>query len=167
MWFSEDTPPVDENQFVVVIALRKPFEIASSVLKRRHNGDEIVTGKETLPRRPENQSSSEDVLMPDQRTGQDNVKELAATNEKQKKGDIENDVITPTTSEVPPELSTQRQTLIEMLKRETEIVVSTLIDRGNERIELEEGDILELDAAENLHPKAGVVGGMVIVYDWL
>jgi hypothetical protein len=148
---------VPENQFVVAIALEKPSiqqKIASSMFKRGHDSDEIVT-------------RHEDVLKPQQKTGQDNGKELATTNEDQKKvGKTTND-IAPATTEAPPEPSPQWQAFVEMLRGEAEIVVSTLMDDGDERVELEGGDILELDASEYLDPKAGSAVAMFILYDWL
>jgi hypothetical protein len=161
---------VQENQFVVAIGLKKPSiqqDITSPTLKRRHEGDEIGTEQETLPRRSEDASSHADVLNPHQKTGQDNDSELAATNVEQKKVNRTTDDIAPATTEAPPELSPQWQAFVEKLRREAEIVVSTLIDRGDEPVELEEGDILELDASEYLHPKAGSAEAMWILYDWL
>lgn len=146
-----------ENQFVVAIALEKPSvgqNIASSMLKRSHDGDEIKT-------------RHEDVLKPQQKTGQDNGKELATSNEDQKKVGRTTGDIAPTTTEAPPEPSPQWQAFVEMLRREEEIVVSTPIDGGDELVELEIGDLLELDPSEYLHPKAGSVGAMFILYDWL
>ena len=146
-----------ENQFVVSIALEKPSirqNIASSVLKRGHDGDEIVT-------------RHEDVLKPGQKTDQDNGKEPATTNKDQKKVGKPTDDVAPPTTEAPLESSPQWQAFVDTLRREPEIVVSRLTGGGDELVELEEGDILELDASEYLHPKNGSAEAMFILYDWL
>ncbi|KAK5189239.1 hypothetical protein LTR72_011272 [Exophiala xenobiotica] len=166
VYFPGDTPPVRENQFVVAIALEKPSiqqDITSPMLKRRHDNNEIRTEQETLPRRSENSSSHENVLKPHQKTDT----ELAATNVEQKKVNRTTDATATATTEAPPELSPQWQAFVEKLREEAAIVVSTWIDRGGEPVELEEGDILELDESEYLHPKAGSAGAMWISYNWL
>ena len=123
------------------------------MLQRGHDGDELVT-------------RHEDVLKPRQMTDQDNGKEPATTNKDQKKiGKTTDDVAPPT--KAPLEPSPQWQAFVEILRREPEIVVSRLTDGGDELVELEEGDVLELDASEYLHPKAGCAEAMFILYDWL
>ncbi len=159
-----------ENQFVVAIALEKPSiqqDMTSPTLKRRHEGDEIRTELGTLPRRSENSSSHENVLKPHQKTGQDNDTEPAATNVEQKKVNRTTDATAAATTEAPAELSPQWQAFVEKLRGEAEIAVSTLMDRGDEPVEWEEGDILELDTSEYLHPKAGPAGAMWISYNWI
>jgi hypothetical protein len=161
---------VRENQFVVAIAFKKPSiqqGMTSPTLKRRHEGDEIRTEQGTLPRRSENPSSHENVLKPHQETGQDNDTEPAPANMEQKEVNRTTDATAAATTEAPPELSLQWQAFVEKLRGEAEIAVSTSIDRGDEPVELEEGDILELDASEYLHPKAGSAGAMWISYNWI
>lgn len=170
MCFPEDTTPVGENQFIVAISLGRPYiqqDITSSTLKRRHEGDESGTEQETVPRRSENASSYKDVLHHHPNTDQDNDPEVAAKSVEQKKVNRITNDIAPITPKVPPELSPQWQAFSTKLRQEAEIVVSTLTDRADEPVELEVGDILELDASEYLHPKAGSVGAMFISYDWL
>lgn len=136
--------------------------MTSPTLKRRHEGDEIRTEQETLPRRSENSSSHENVLKPHQKTDT----ELAATNVEQKVNRT-TDATAAATTEAPPELSPRWQAFVEKLRGEAEIVGSTSTDRGDEPVELEEGNILELDASEYLHPKAGSAGAMWISYNWI
>lgn len=114
-----------------------------------------------------NISSREDVPRNHQKTGQDDGTEFATTNVEQMKVDTITDDIALATAEAPPEPSPQWQAFVEKLREEAEVVVSTLIDRGDETLELEAGDILELDASEYLHPKAGSAGAMWISYNWL
>lgn len=135
----------------------------SPTLERCYEDKEIETEQETLPRRSENASSHENILKP----YQDNDTELPATYVEQEKVNRTTDDIAPATTEATPELSLQWQAFVEKLRQEPEIVVSTLIDRGDEPVELEEGDILELDTSEYLHPKAGSANAIWMSYDWL
>lgn len=76
--------------------------------------------------------------------------------------------ISPTATEEPRESLTPWETLIAVLKQEPEIAItaSTLTNCVDKSIDLGDGDMLELDAPETLHPKTGCVLGMVIVFDW-
>lgn len=82
------------------------------------------------------------------------------------------DDISPTATEIateePRESPTPWETLIAVLRQEAEIAItaSTLVDCIDKSIDLGDGDMLELDAPETLHPKSGCVLGMVMVFDW-
>lgn len=146
-----------------MIALGKPSiqqDKTSPTLKRRHEDDEIETEQHTLPRRPDDSSSHKNVLKPHQKTNT----EAAATIVEQK--DRTTNLTGAATTEEPSELSSRWQAFVEKLREEAEIVGSTLSNRSNEPIELKEGDFLELDTSQYLHPKAGSVGGMWMSYDW-
>lgn len=81
-------------------------------------------------------------------TEEDNDTELALPGEEQKTDKRTTDDIAPAIAEAPPEPSPQRQPLVEKRRLEAEVVASTLIDRGNELLESEAVDILELDESE-------------------
>ncbi|OAL33347.1 hypothetical protein AYO20_07358 [Fonsecaea nubica] len=154
MWHSKRSPLVRENQFVVAIGVNKPSirqNITSSIIKRSHG---IVT-------------RDEDVLKSRQKINQDDGEELVTTNEDQKMVGQTTDDIAPTTTEASPEPSPQWQAFVELLRKDAEIVVSTLLDGDEQRVELEVGDILELDASEYLDPKEGLAGAMFVLFNWL
>lgn len=93
----------------------------------------------------------------------------SSTLKEQKKDERATDDIAPTMTEEPRESPTPWETLIAVLRQEAEISItaSTLIDCSDKSIDLGDGDMLELDAPETLHPKTGCVLGMVIVFDIL
>ena len=75
--------------------------------------------------------------------------------------------ISPKPTEKLQEPLTLRQTLDELLRQEVKIDLWTGDNSGDNPIDLEGGDILELDAHEALHPKTGVVQGVAAVFAWL
>ncbi|OQU97152.1 hypothetical protein CLAIMM_03130 [Cladophialophora immunda] len=157
--FLDDTAPVRENQFIVAIVLKNPSiqqDTTCPTLKGGNEDDEIG-----------NATSHENVPRPDHKIGHDGGTELTATNVEQKEADTATEDVALASTEAPPESPPQWRFFVEKLRQEGEIVVSTLTDRGDELIEWEEGDILELDTSEYLDPKAGVAEAMWISYNWV
>lgn len=145
-----------ENQFLVGIALGKPFiqqEVASPLHNNAHEGHGTATDQEILLRHPETASLLGNNLKQRQKSGPESELQLPAKDAAQK--------------DAPPEPSPEWLALATELGRQAEIVVSTLTCCDGDPLVLEEGDILELEASEYIQIKAGSVEAMWTSYDWL